>query len=85
MTNLQEVVWAQEEPRNNGYWSFVEPLIELCLVEAGAKPQRPVYAGRASSASPATGLAKRHQSEQIALIEQALGLGGQAEQQRKAS
>jgi 2-oxoglutarate dehydrogenase E1 component len=85
MPNLQEVVWAQEEPRNNGYLSFVEPLIEQCMVDARVKPQRPVYAGRASSASPATGLAKRHQSEQIALIEQALGLGGQAEQQRKAS
>ncbi|HZH07835.1 MAG TPA: 2-oxoglutarate dehydrogenase E1 component, partial [Lautropia sp.] len=85
MPNLQQVVWAQEEPRNNGYWSFVEPFLEQCLVQAGAKPQRPLYAGRASSASPATGLAKRHQSEQLALIEQALGLGGNAEPQRKAS
>jgi 2-oxoglutarate dehydrogenase E1 component len=85
MTSLQEVVWAQEEPRNNGYWSFVEPLIEQCLVDAGVRPQRPVYAGRAASASPATGLAKRHQSEQLALIERALGLGGDAEQQRQAS
>jgi 2-oxoglutarate dehydrogenase E1 component len=85
MPNLQEVIWAQEEPRNNGYWSFVEPLIEQCLIDAGVQPQRPAYAGRASSASPATGLAKRHQAEQIGLIEQALGLGGQAEQQRKAS
>ncbi len=85
MTNLQEMVWAQEEPRNNGYWSFVEPLIEQCLIDAGVKPQRPAYAGRAASASPATGLAKRHQSEQIALVEQALGLGGKAEQQRRAS
>jgi 2-oxoglutarate dehydrogenase E1 component len=85
MTNLQEVVWAQEEPKNNGYWFFVEPLIEQCLIEAGTRPQRPVYAGRAASASPATGLAKRHQNEQVALIEQALGLGGSAEPQRKAS
>ena len=84
MTNLEEAVWAQEEPRNNGYWFFVEPLIERCLLDAGAPPQRPIYAGRAASASPATGLAKRHQSEQLALIERALGLGG-AEQQRKAS
>ena len=34
---------------------------------------RPIYAGRASSASPATGLAKRHAAEQEALIAQALG------------
>ncbi|HEY0626427.1 MAG TPA: 2-oxoglutarate dehydrogenase E1 component [Allosphingosinicella sp.] len=73
MTNLEEVVWAQEEPKNNGSWFFVEPFIEACLVEAGVKPRRPLYAGRAASASPATGLAKRHASEQAALIEEALG------------
>jgi 2-oxoglutarate dehydrogenase E1 component len=73
MTNLQEVVWAQEEPKNGGYWLHVEPYIEQCLAEAGVRPQRPVYAGRAASASPATGLAKRHAAEQAALIAQALG------------
>jgi 2-oxoglutarate dehydrogenase E1 component len=73
MTNLEEVVWAQEEPKNNGYWNFVEPFVEQCLVEAGVRPRRPVYAGRAASASPATGLAKRHAAEQAALIADALG------------
>jgi 2-oxoglutarate dehydrogenase E1 component len=73
MTNVEEVVWAQEEPRNNGGWSFVEPFIEACLVEAGGKVQRPRYAGRAASASPATGLMKRHQLEQAALVADALG------------
>ena len=28
MTNLEEVVWAQEEPQNQGYWAHVEPRIE---------------------------------------------------------
>ncbi len=31
MTNLEEVVWAQEEPKNAGSWSFVDPFIEECL------------------------------------------------------
>jgi 2-oxoglutarate dehydrogenase E1 component len=84
MTNLEEVVLAQEEPRNNGYWTFVEPFLEECLVEAGVRPRRPVYAGRASSASPATGLAKRHAAEQAALIADALGHGSQAAPQRRA-
>ncbi|PSJ36940.1 2-oxoglutarate dehydrogenase E1 component [Sphingomonas deserti] len=84
MSNLEEVVWAQEEPKNNGYWTFVEPFIEQCLVEAGGKPQRAIYAGRAASASPATGLAKRHAAEQAALIADALGHGGDAVSQRKA-
>ena len=73
MPNLEQVVWAQEEARNNGAWFFVEPLIEQCLADAGKSGMRPIYAGRASSASPATGLAKRHVAEQEALIAQALG------------
>ncbi|MFA5970269.1 MAG: 2-oxoglutarate dehydrogenase E1 component [Sphingomonas sp.] len=73
MSNLEEVVWAQEEPRNNGYWFFVEQFIEEAMVAAKIKPQRPRYAGRAASASPATGLMKRHQMEQAALIADALG------------
>ena len=73
MTNLETVVWAQEEPKNNGAWSFVEPFIEACLSDAGGKVARPLYAGRMASASPATGLMKRHQTEQAALIADALG------------
>jgi len=73
MTNLDEVVWCQEEPKNNGAWSFVEPFIEQSLIDAGTKPKRPRYAGRAASASPATGLAKRHLAEQGALVADALG------------
>ncbi|OQW44111.1 MAG: 2-oxoglutarate dehydrogenase E1 component [Proteobacteria bacterium SG_bin6] len=73
MVNLEEVVWAQEEPKNNGAWFFVEPFIEECLAEAGVGPKRARYAGRAAAASPATGLAKRHQLEQGALVADALG------------
>lgn len=73
MVNLEEVVWAQEEARNNGSWFFVEPLIEECLTDAGVGPKRARYAGRIAAASPATGLAKRHQAEQGALIADALG------------
>lgn len=73
MTNVEEVVWAQEEPKNNGYWFFVEPFIEECLTEAKVKPRRARYAGRAAAASPATGLMKRHQMEQAALVADALG------------
>ncbi len=73
MVNLEEVVWAQEEARNNGSWFFVEPFIEECLADAGVAPKRARYAGRVAAASPATGLAKRHQAEQGALIADALG------------
>jgi 2-oxoglutarate dehydrogenase E1 component len=73
MPKLEEVIWAQEEPENNGAWFFVNPLLECCLDEAGFKNMRSRYAGRPPAASPATGLAKRHAAEQSALIADALG------------
>ncbi|MFO6447665.1 2-oxoglutarate dehydrogenase E1 component [Erythrobacter sp. NE805] len=74
MTNLKEVVWCQEEPRNNGAWFFVGEKIEESLAAAGHAGMRPVYAGRDAAASPATGLASRHKAQQEALVAQALGL-----------
>ncbi|HEX7857446.1 MAG TPA: 2-oxoglutarate dehydrogenase E1 component [Sphingobium sp.] len=73
MPNVEEVIWCQEEPRNNGAWFFVEPFIEQALDMAGKAPMRARYAGRKAAASPATGLAKRHLAEQGALIADALG------------
>jgi len=67
-----EVIWCQEEPKNQGYWTFVEPNIEWVLGKIKAKAQRPRFVGRAASASPATGLASRHKLEQEALIADAL-------------
>ena len=66
-------MWAQEEPKNNGAWSFVEPFLEEVLADVGGSVTRARYAGRAASASPATGLMKRHQTEQAALVADALG------------
>ncbi|MFS0737256.1 2-oxoglutarate dehydrogenase E1 component [Sphingomonas sp. 1P06PA] len=73
MPQLETVVWAQEEPKNNGAWTFVEPLIEDVLRTVGGKPQRPVYAGRKASAATATGLARKHNEQQAALVAEALG------------
>jgi 2-oxoglutarate dehydrogenase E1 component len=73
MPRLDDVIWAQEEPKNNGAWHFVEDLLEQCLIDSGHKGMRAQYAGRDASASPATGLAKRHAAEQAALIGAALG------------
>lgn len=69
-----EVIWCQEEPKNQGYWGFVEANIEWVLTKVSAKNVRPRYVGRAASASPATGLASRHKAEQEALINEALTL-----------
>jgi 2-oxoglutarate dehydrogenase E1 component len=67
-----DIVWCQEEPKNQGYWTYVEPNIEWVLTRIKAKNSRPRYVGRHASASPATGLASRHKTEQEALITDAL-------------
>jgi 2-oxoglutarate dehydrogenase E1 component len=71
-----EVVWCQEEPKNQGAWTFIEPNIEWVLTRINAKHKRPVYAGRAASASPATGLASQHKAQQEALVNDALTIEG---------
>ncbi|WP_118133315.1 2-oxoglutarate dehydrogenase E1 component [Oceanicella sp. SM1341] len=69
-----EVIWCQEEPKNQGAWTFVEPNIEWVLSRIGATHARPRYVGRRASASPATGLATKHKQEQEALVTEALTL-----------
>jgi 2-oxoglutarate dehydrogenase E1 component len=71
-----EVVWCQEEPKNQGGWTFVEPNLEWVLTRNKAKYTRPAYAGRPASASPATGLASQHKAQQAALVNDALTLEG---------
>ncbi len=83
MPALEEVVWCQEEPRNNGAWFFVEPFIEDALKLADRAPMRARYAGRKAAASPATGLARRHAAEQGALVADALGHSVRAEIKRQ--
>ncbi|OUS22504.1 2-oxoglutarate dehydrogenase E1 component [Rhodobacterales bacterium 59_46_T64] len=71
-----EMVWCQEEPKNQGAWTFIEPNIEWALGRIKAKHGRPSYAGRPASASPATGLATQHKKQQAALIDAALTIEG---------
>jgi 2-oxoglutarate dehydrogenase E1 component len=68
-----EMVWCQEEPKNMGAWSFVEPNLEWVLEHIGAKHKRPRYAGRPSSAATATGLMSKHTRELKAFLDEALG------------
>ncbi len=67
-----DVVWAQEEPKNMGAWSFVEPNLEWTLQHTPVANTRPRYVGRNASAATATGLASKHNLEQKTLVEQAL-------------
>ena len=68
-----EIVWCQEEPKNMGAWSFIDPYLEWVLAHIDAKHQRVRYAGRPASASPATGLMSKHLAQLAAFLEDALG------------
>jgi len=67
-----EIVWAQEEPRNQGAWFHMQSAEHL----AGSMSARHrlSYAGRGPSASPAVGYLNVHAAEQRALVSAALGL-----------
>jgi 2-oxoglutarate dehydrogenase E1 component len=67
-----DIVWCQEEPRNMGAWSFIEPNIEWVLQHIHASTTRAKYAGRPASASTATGQLSKHIQEQKTLVNQAL-------------
>ena len=69
------LVWCQEEPRNMGAWTFVSEFIEEVVDELEFENPDLRYAGRSAAASPATGLAERHEREQRALIDVALKAG----------
>jgi 2-oxoglutarate dehydrogenase E1 component len=68
-----EMVWCQEEPKNMGAWSFIEPNLEWVLDHIGATHRRPRYVGRPSSAATATGLMSKHVIELRAFVDEALG------------
>jgi 2-oxoglutarate dehydrogenase E1 component len=63
--NATEVVWAQDEPQNQGAWFFVQHYIHENMLEG----QKLGYSGRAASASPAVGYSHLHQEQQKALVE----------------
>jgi 2-oxoglutarate dehydrogenase E1 component len=63
-----ELVWCQEEPKNMGGWTFVDPWIELTLEKLNVKSKRARYVGRPASASTAAGLMSRHLKELDAFL-----------------
>jgi 2-oxoglutarate dehydrogenase E1 component len=58
-----EVVWAQQEPKNMGSYSYVAPRLETATREMNDNEMRPRYVGRPVSGAPATGMGKVHQKE----------------------
>jgi 2-oxoglutarate dehydrogenase E1 component len=68
--NIEEVVWAQEEPKNMGAWGFVSPRLR-----ASTGNQLTVrYMGRPERASPAEGYHAAHVEEQARIVSEVLEL-----------
>lgn len=70
-----ELMWAQEEPLNNGAWTYVQPRLELALNQTEHHKGKDVsYAGRKPSSSVATGFKGQHKAEVEQISKDALTL-----------
>jgi len=68
-----EVVWCQEEPKNMGCWSYVQPrYAAACIARGWEHRQKIRYVGRATQASTATASLAIHLEEMKRIVEQAL-------------
>ncbi len=66
---LKDIVWCQDEPKNQGYWRFLQHYIMKTMTPG----QQFGYAGRLASASTACGYASMHALQQKALLDEAYG------------
>jgi 2-oxoglutarate dehydrogenase E1 component len=73
-SKAHEYVWCQEEPQNQGSWTFIQPLFKLLLEDKADL----YYAGRAPYAAPAEGHLQTHLANQAELVQAALSGKAQA-------
>ena len=66
-----EIVWCQEEPKNMGGWTFVDPYLEWVLSQIGSASKRARFVGRPASAATATGAVSRHLTQLKAFLDEA--------------
>jgi 2-oxoglutarate dehydrogenase E1 component len=77
--HVNEIVWCQEEPQNQGAWYQIRHRLQEPLKDR----QQLYYAGRAGAAAPASGIFKIHLQQQQALVEAALGIESRASKSTK--
>ena len=68
-----EVVWAQQEPKNMGAYSYVSPRLMTASREINKNEKRARYVGRMVSSAPATGMGAVHKREYNAILEGVFG------------
>ena len=78
--NVSEVVWAQEEPKNMGAWTYVAPHLRVSTGDALVTR----YIGRPERASPSEGYAAAHATEQKRIVTSVLSLAQPARGRRGA-
>lgn len=66
-SNLKQVVWTQEEPKNMGAFSFVYFKFVELMTQMNLKANL-TYVGRPERSSPATGSIYRHRAEQAQIV-----------------
>jgi 2-oxoglutarate dehydrogenase E1 component len=64
-----DIVWCQEEPKNMGAWTAVEPYLEWVMNQIGRKGQRPRYTGRPPAAATASGVMSKHLAQLKAFLD----------------
>lgn len=67
-----KVTWAQEEPKNQGPWTFADVRIRNLLKKLGRTNPEVEYVGRNISPSTATGYGKQHAAELQAYLDAAM-------------
>lgn len=73
--NAKTFVWAQEEHYNGGPWHYVRDRLDVILRQTEYHAARGLlYAGRASSASTATGIKTVHYAEEKQLVHDAFNI-----------
>ena len=77
--HVEEIVWCQEEPLNQGAWYQIKHRLQEPLKDN----QQLYYAGRQGAAAPASGVFKVHLQQQQALVEAALDINTEASKVRK--
>ena len=78
-SHVEEIVWCQEEPLNQGAWYQIKHRLQEPLKDH----QQLYYAGRPGAAAPASGIFKVHLQQQQALVEAALDINTEASKVRK--
>lgn len=77
--NATDIAWCQEEPLNNGAWSYIMPRLETIFDTTEQHSRRRLrFAGRPPTSSVAAGSVEVHQAEEEAFLQDAFQGGSKA-------